>query len=84
MKYPPVLVPPQQGKPFKLYMSADSQTIGSTLMQEFEGKEWVVFYLSRRLLIQKQDILLLKSYAYVYISPALSYDIIYYRLSVQL
>ena len=24
--------------------------IGSALMQEFEGKEWVVFYLSRRLL----------------------------------
>ena len=49
MKSPPVLVPPQQGKPFKLYMSADSQTIGSALMQEFEGKEWVVFFLSRRL-----------------------------------
>ena len=45
MKSPPVLVPP-----FKLYMSADSQTIGSALMQEFKGKEWVDFYLSRRLL----------------------------------
>ena len=50
MKSPPVLVPPQHGKPFKLYVSADSQTIGSALMQEFEGKEWVVFYLSRKLL----------------------------------
>ena len=50
MKRPPVLVPPQQGKPFKLYVSADSQTIGSALMQEFKGKERVVFYLSRRLL----------------------------------
>ena len=50
MKSPPVLVPPQQGKPFKLYVSADSQTIRSALMQEFEGKEWVIFYLSRRLL----------------------------------
>ena len=37
MKCPPVLVPPQQGKPFKLYVSANSQTIGSALMQEFEG-----------------------------------------------
>ena len=37
-KCPHVLVPPQQGKPFKLYISADSQTIGSALMQEFEGK----------------------------------------------
>ena len=32
MKSPPVLVPPQQGKPFKLYVSADSQTIGLPLM----------------------------------------------------
>jgi hypothetical protein len=50
MKSPPVLVSPQQGKPFKLYVSADSQTIGSALIQEFKGKERVVFYLSRRLL----------------------------------
>ena len=39
MKCPPVLVPPQEGKPFKLCMSNDNQTIGSALMQEFEGKE---------------------------------------------
>ena len=50
MKCPPVPVPPQQGKPFKLYISADNQTIGSALIQEFEGEERVVFYLSRRLL----------------------------------
>jgi hypothetical protein len=50
MKSPPVLVPPQRGKPFKLYVSVDSQTIGSALMQEFDGKGRVVFYLSRRLL----------------------------------
>ena len=45
-----MLVPPQQGKPFKLYVSADYQTIGSALMQKFEEKERVVFYLSRKLL----------------------------------
>ena len=45
-----MLVPPQQGKPFKLYISTDNQTIGSALMQEFEEKERVVFYLSRKLL----------------------------------
>jgi hypothetical protein len=50
MKSPPMLAPPQQGKPFKLYVSADNQTIGLALMQEFEGKQRVVFYLSRRLL----------------------------------
>jgi hypothetical protein len=42
MKEPPVLVPP----PFKLYVAADTQTIGSALIQEFEGKERVVAYLS--------------------------------------
>jgi hypothetical protein len=50
MKSPPVLVPPQKGKPLKLCVSADSHTIGSALMQEFEGKERVIFYLSRKLL----------------------------------
>ena len=29
-----MLVPPQQGKPFKLYISADDKTIRSALMQE--------------------------------------------------
>ena len=38
IKSPPVLVPPQQGKPFKLYVSVDNKTIGSALIQEFEGK----------------------------------------------
>ena len=50
MKSPPVLVPPQAGKPFKRYVMAEDHTIGSALFQEFEGKERVVFYLSRRLL----------------------------------
>jgi hypothetical protein len=50
MKEPPVLVPPQLNKPFKLYVAADTQTVGSALTQEFEGKERVVAYLSRKLL----------------------------------
>ena len=32
MKSPPVLVPPQKGKPFKLYVAAGDHTIGSVLM----------------------------------------------------
>jgi len=35
---PPVLVPPQKHKPFKLYLSADERAIGSALIQEFDGK----------------------------------------------
>jgi hypothetical protein len=50
MKEPPVLVLPQLNKPFKLYVAADTQTIGSALIQEFEGKERVVAYLSQKLL----------------------------------
>ena len=47
---PPVLIPPQQGKPFRLYLSTDGMIIGSALIQEFEGKERVIYYLSRRLI----------------------------------
>jgi hypothetical protein len=46
MKEPPVLVSPQLDKPFKLYVAADTQTIGLSLIQDFEGKERIVAYLS--------------------------------------
>jgi len=46
---PPVLVPPQHGKPFRLYLLTDDTIIGSALIQGFEGKECVIYYLSRRL-----------------------------------
>ena len=46
---PLVLVPPQYGKPFRLYLSTDDTIIGSVVIQEFEGKEHVIYYLSRRL-----------------------------------
>ena len=39
---PPVLVPPQKHKPFKLYLSADERAIGSAIIQEFDGKEQVI------------------------------------------
>ena len=47
---PPVLVPPQKHKPFKLYLSADERAIGSALIQEFEKKERAIYFVSRRLL----------------------------------
>ena len=84
MKSPPVLVPPQQGKPFKLYVLADSQTIGLALMQEFEGKERIVFYLSRRLLDPKTRYSPIEKLCLCLYFSTLNYDIIYYRLSVQL
>ena len=45
-----MLVPPQKHKQFKLYLSADERAIGSALIQEFEGKERVIYFISRRLL----------------------------------
>jgi hypothetical protein len=50
IKESPVLAPPQLNKPFKLYVAADTQTIRSALIQEFEGKERVIAYLSQKLL----------------------------------
>jgi hypothetical protein len=50
LKSPPVLMPPQDKKPFKLYLSANEQAIGSAHIKEFEGKERVVYFVSRRLL----------------------------------
>ena len=50
---PPVLVHPQKHKPFKLYLSADERAIGSALIQEFEGKERAIYFVSRGLLDAK-------------------------------
>jgi hypothetical protein len=38
LKSPPVLMPPRDKKPFKLYLSANEYAIGSSLVQEFKGK----------------------------------------------
>jgi hypothetical protein len=45
----PVLKAPRAGVPFRLYIAAKYKVIGAILMQETEGKEHVVTYLSRRL-----------------------------------
>jgi len=50
---PPVLIPPQQGKPSRLYLSTDGMVIGSALIQEFEGKERVIDAETRYSAIEK-------------------------------
>src|SRR4026208_1299769 len=47
---PPVLVPPQQDRPFYVYLSVGDTSIASMLVQQHDGQERVVFYLSRRML----------------------------------
>jgi hypothetical protein len=45
---PPMLIPPREGKPLKLYISATQESIGSLLAQDNEdGHEQAIFYLSR-------------------------------------
>jgi hypothetical protein len=45
-----VLVPPQQDRPFYVYLSVGDTSIASVVIQVHEDKERVVFYLSRRML----------------------------------
>jgi hypothetical protein len=47
---PPVLVPPQQDRPFYMYLSVGDTSIASVVIQVHDDKERVVFYLSRRML----------------------------------
>ncbi|KAI4340696.1 hypothetical protein MLD38_025506 [Melastoma candidum] len=50
LTHPPVLIPPQPGKPFILYVAATETTIGAMLAQVDEnGRERAVYYLSRQL-----------------------------------
>ena len=46
---PPILVPPQHGKPLLLYLSIIGDVVGSMLAQEDDDKnEWAIYYLSKR------------------------------------
>jgi hypothetical protein len=47
---PPVLVPPRQDRPFYIYLSVGDTSIASVVVQLYDGKKRVVFYLCRRLL----------------------------------
>jgi hypothetical protein len=47
---PPMLVPPQQDRPFYIYLSVGDSFIASVVVQVYDGKEKVMFYLNRRML----------------------------------
>ena len=47
--HPPILMPPQYGKPFLVYLSIIGDEVGSMLAQEDNDKnERVIYYLSKR------------------------------------
>jgi ribonuclease HI len=50
---PPVLVPPQQDRSFYIYLSVGDTSIASVVVQVYDDKVKVVFYLSRRMLDTK-------------------------------
>jgi hypothetical protein len=50
MVRPPVLVPPQWDRPFYIYLSVGDTSIASVVVQVYDNKENIVFYLSRRML----------------------------------
>jgi hypothetical protein len=45
-----MLVPPQQDRPFYVYLSVGDTSIASVVIQVHDDKERVVFYLNRRIL----------------------------------
>jgi hypothetical protein len=47
---PPMLQAPKVGNLFKMYISVQERVIGAVLLQEEDGKEFLVAYVSRRLL----------------------------------
>jgi hypothetical protein len=47
---PPVLLPPQRDRSFYIYLSVGDISIASAVVQLYDSKENVVFYLSRRML----------------------------------
>ena len=47
---PSVLMASRRGVPFRLYVAAEDKVIGVVLTQETEDKEYVITYISRRLI----------------------------------
>jgi hypothetical protein len=43
---PPVLRAPKAGNPFKMYIDVQERVIGVVLLQEEDGKEFLVAYVS--------------------------------------
>jgi hypothetical protein len=50
---PPVLRAPKAGNPFKMYIATQERVIGAVLLQEEDCKEFLVAYVSRRVLDAK-------------------------------
>jgi hypothetical protein len=74
---PLMLRAPKVGNPFKMYITAQEWVIGAILLQEEDGKEFLVAYVSRCLLdAETRYVFYGKNFAYLYTMCAPSLDII--------
>jgi hypothetical protein len=73
---PPVLRALKARNSFKMYIAAQEQVIGAVLLQEEDGKEFLVAYVSQRLLDAETRYVLWKFFEYLYIMRAPSLVII--------
>nr|AAT93985.1 putative polyprotein [Oryza sativa Japonica Group] len=74
---PPVVRAPKAGKPFRLYIASEDKVIGAVLTQEEDGKEYIITYLSRRLLDAETRPILsgrIGKWAYALIEYDLAYE----------
>jgi hypothetical protein len=73
---PPVLRAPKVGNLFKMYIATQEQVIEAVLLHEEDGKEFLVAYVSRRLLDAETRYVFIENFAYLYTMCAPSLDII--------
>jgi hypothetical protein len=59
-----------------MYIAAQEWVIGAVLLQEEDGKEFLVAYVSRRLLDAETQYVFVEKFAHIYIMRAPSLDII--------
>jgi hypothetical protein len=59
-----------------MYIAVEEWVIGAILLQEEDGKEFLVAYMSRRLLDAETRYVLWKNFAYLYIMRARSLGIV--------
>jgi hypothetical protein len=73
---PPVLQATKARNPFKMYIAVQEWVIGPVLLQEEDGKEFPVAYVSQHLHDAETQYVFWENFAYLYIMRAPSIGII--------
>ena len=58
---------PRRGVPFRLYVAAEDKIIGAVLTQETEGKEYIITYLSQRLIDAETSYMFIEKLCFIFI-----------------